>query len=89
MRLIDADDLIAHAFKNDISYKAFVNLVKKQQTIEERRRGEWIDEGFYADFSSHHAFCCSECGNHLIETEMIYKYCPFCGARMEGADADT
>lgn len=41
MRLIDADDLIAHTFKNDISYKAFVNLVKKQQTIEERKTGEW------------------------------------------------
>lgn len=34
MRLIDGDALIANKFKNDISYKAFVNLVKRQPTIE-------------------------------------------------------
>ena len=34
MRLIDADALIENQFKNDISYKAFVNLVKRQPTIE-------------------------------------------------------
>ena len=42
-RLIDANALIAHQFKNDISYKAFVNLVKRQPTIEpERKTGKWI-----------------------------------------------
>lgn len=37
MRLIDADALMAHEFKNDISYKAFCNLVKRQPTV-----AEWI-----------------------------------------------
>ena len=34
MRLIDADKLIASSFKNDISYNAFVSLIKRQQTID-------------------------------------------------------
>lgn len=33
MRLIDADALIANKFKNDISYNAFVSLVKRQPTV--------------------------------------------------------
>ena len=33
---IDADVLINNKFKNDISYNAFVNLVKRQQIVEEK-----------------------------------------------------
>ena len=33
-RLIDADALLEHVFKNDISYNAFKNLVSRQPTIE-------------------------------------------------------
>lgn len=40
MRLIDADALIANKFKNAISYNAFVNLVKRQETVEPER--QWI-----------------------------------------------
>lgn len=38
MRLIDADALAAHKFKNDISYNSFCSLIKRQPTV-----GEWID----------------------------------------------
>lgn len=34
MRLIDADKLVDNQFKNDISYNAFVNLVKRQPTVD-------------------------------------------------------
>lgn len=36
MRLIDADDLITHEFKNPISYNAFVKLVKRQPRVESK-----------------------------------------------------
>lgn len=82
MRLIDADDLIAHTFKNDISYKAFVNLVKKQPTIEERKTGKW-HQRFYPQIEM---MVCSECNSefsHDAETGVRdYNYCPHCGARM-------
>lgn len=34
MRLIDADKLMENKFKNDISYNAFCNLVKRQPSID-------------------------------------------------------
>ena len=34
MRLINLDKLIENKFKNDISYNAFVNLVKRQETVD-------------------------------------------------------
>ena len=48
-RLIDADALMAHKFKNDISYNAFCGLVKRQPTVnqwhmveeEMPKDGEW------------------------------------------------
>lgn len=39
-RLIDADALMAHKFKNDISYNAFCSLVKRQPTVNQWRRVE-------------------------------------------------
>ena len=45
--------------------------------------GQWIDEGFYADGHSAHAYRCSKCGEHYIGYEGEYKYCFNCGAKME------
>lgn len=48
------------------------------------RHGKWLDEGQYDDFFPHHAWRCSECGEHVIEIDTPwYKYCPNCGARMD------
>ena len=91
MRLIDADELITQQFKNPISYKAFVNLVKRQPTIEPvRKTGKcvwcdcpyrieyyWIDrEGCTASFADE--------DRHVVATG-IAKFCPNCG-RPLGAD---
>lgn len=81
MRLIDGDALIENQFKNDISYKAFVNLVKRQPTIEpERKKGEWIcTDDIYEDG------VCSCCGlsEEVYEYVKNWKYCPNCGAEMD------
>lgn len=51
----------------------------------DRPQGEWIalDE---RDVSG--CWKCSACGTptHAIGAKAIYKYCPFCGADMKGAD---
>jgi len=53
-------------------------------TVEPVKQGEWIDEGRYDDFFPHHAWRCSECGEHVIEIDIPwYKYCPSCGAKMD------
>ena len=84
-RPIDADALIENKFKNDISYKAFVNLIKRQPTIEpERRLGRWVAVGeCYVK--------CSECGLETTKNELrgiaLFGenepyFCPNCGADM-------
>lgn len=83
MKLIDADALIEQQFKNDISYKAFVNLVKRQPTIEERKKGKWT-QILNADMVTHD-YRCSECHRfrfHNGEMRKKYNYCPHCGADM-------
>lgn len=92
MRLIDADALIENKFKNDISYKAFVNLVKRQPTIElERGQGRWVAVGeCYVK--------CSECGlettkNELRGIALFGKnepyFCPNCGADMREGEPNA
>lgn len=78
MRAIDGDALIANQFKNDISYKAFVNLVKRQPTIEpERKNGKWID----LDYTEAWLYKCDQCGKR---SDFKDNYCSDCGADMKG-----
>lgn len=50
------------------------------------RHGEWRDsELLFASFKQ--KYICSECGYNLpIETKT--RYCPLCGAKMDGKDGD-
>ena len=95
-RLIDADALIAHQFKNDISYKAFVNLVKRQPTVEpERKTGKWIrtDKHYMGTDQEYYYYVehCSECGARKKIGWQEANYCPNCGVRImqEGEDNDS
>ena len=56
------------------------------QTVE-RKKGNWIDEGVYADGHGAHAFRCSECGGHIIEYDAD-PFCKWCGADMRGESDD-
>lgn len=60
----------------------------------ERPQGEWIDEGQYADYHSEHAYMCTNCGRHIIESPnsiIENRFCKYCGADMKkgGAENDT
>lgn len=88
MRLIDADALkeamYHEAFEKDtdmqkwdggcwIRYKMFENKIKEAPTIEERKTGRWNEDG-----------TCSVCGTYSSLNLTKVKYCPECGAEMEG-----
>ena len=45
--------------------------------------GRWIDEGFYAEGHSEHAYRCSECDEHYIGYVGEFNFCPNCGAKMQ------
>lgn len=65
--------------------KAVCNAIK-EIPIEERKTGKWID------YKDEHQ--CSVCGEVVIAdvyngewgSNGIYEYCPYCGAKMEGAE---
>lgn len=92
MRLIDADELLKNEFKNDISFNAFQNLVKRQKTIDAVpvMHGEWKKGIHTAECS-----CCFGIFDFGIETwvedfdiydDLGLKYCPNCGAKMDGKE---
>lgn len=91
MRLIDADEAIINfGFEwDDISptRDEFVEFIKKQPTIEAEpvKHGRWIG----APLCGNDNCRCSACGSwHNIHAnlhgEIMQKYCPDCGAKMDG-----
>lgn len=100
MRTIDSDSLKAEiesldAESNNLIYKCaledmlqfFVELIDKQPTIEpEVRHGRWVEkvDNFHSNIPMRYSEC-SVCGR----TENpcwaeSWKYCPSCGAKMDG-----
>lgn len=87
MRLIDADELLNNEFKNDISFNAFQNLVKRQKTIDAVKHGEWVYKEYkYSKDDAVGYFECSKCGHASWQND--YNYCPNCGARMDGKEQE-
>ena len=97
MRLIDADALVEN-IKSEIDddkeiysddktsvifragMKTVIRIVKNQDTVDPIKHGYWV---FVNDMVSY--IKCSECGDDIcwVNTKRP-KYCPSCGARMDG-----
>lgn len=88
MRLIDADALMRHLsdwalHDNATEIRECMEAVKEQPTVDPVKHGWW--KKAYAD---HVAFgerplyrYCSECREVTV---FPYKFCPHCGAKMDG-----
>lgn len=92
MRLIDADVLMQHLTRLEVSDPNFVMadvkmLVGKMPTIKEHKHGHWIRTYNYS-------WKCSVCGgvqylSSLSEPEKDKTpYCPHCGAAMDEEASD-
>lgn len=84
MRLIDALELKRSISASVLSEdgKRIFDIIDEQPTIEERKTGKWIP----CKASIHpygNDVKCSECG-HKMGSSFGYKFCPWCGAMMEG-----
>jgi len=102
-RLIDADALVAELQKKPIHDGHFIHTRDVSDAIfnaptlypdEVRGVGEWEevrDRGGYLTPGGTPIVRCSACGGaeHLsgVEFPETFRFCPSCGARMEGADA--
>ena len=91
MRLIDADQFKAKLLSfmdrkaptpsdTDCVLDGVLNLLEEQPTIDPVKHGHWV---FVNDMVSY--IKCSECGDDIcwVNTKRP-KYCPHCGARMDG-----
>lgn len=97
-RLIDADKIRYKDLNGDMPnsnihvWITFLDWIKEMPTVEERKTGKWI---FYdSDAERYDDIRCSVCGKHFtVDAERWcdvgfiasdLKYCPNCGAKMEG-----
>lgn len=94
-RPIDADEMLKRleSWNTDDDmdkalYNFTLNRIIEQPTVDAEpvRHGKWdyvtvVDEGFWR---------CSNCGtpSEALGARKLYKYCPFCGAKM-GEDNET
>jgi hypothetical protein len=80
MRLIDADALRRRKelrFSLMAAITTIQFLIDEAPTVEERKQGHWLTKKAW------HVEC-SEC-HHVLEFICdVKKYCPNCGAKMEG-----
>lgn len=101
MRLIDADELVKR-FKiiaNDnwnkqtptswgAAFSDAIEIVDEQPTIDPVRHGGWGHD-FYDDGEGGENWFrfCSECEVEVSEENAkLWRYCPFCGAQMDGGE---
>ena len=93
MRLIDKDALIAYIKANGYVYANTLEGFPEVDAVPVVR-GEWIAEQKGAEYCE---FRCSACDGSVGQTDQFdetevkqfsewYKYCPTCGARMDGAE---
>ena len=85
-RLIDADALIPKGTKVTDDVIAVHNAIKNAPTIEAEpvRYGRWMC-GDYYDIGD----VCSECDWDSLISPCDYRYCPNCGAKMDGGADDV
>ena len=91
MRLIDADALIVMEFEGIRFVPA--EFIEDAEVIEERKRGEWIEENRRPKSMM---FYCSECHRTAYDPQnhrggrkrCRYAYCPNCGAEMRKGEAN-
>lgn len=91
MRLIDADELIEHVWRDRLdSRERIADLVKSMPSAEpQRMKGCWERHysrpNVYADLCWH----CSNCGYSSNDSwANKWKYCPNCGAEMQKGEDD-
>lgn len=93
MRLIDADALLAELNAINAPYRADINnAITNAPTIDLVKHGRWEDKSICDGdaIEEWQEARCSACGLYHTTPYMYYfdkfRYCPNCGARMDGDD---
>lgn len=103
-RLIDADatiPMIKYAttdneigvFPIKIGYDDIVKVLNAQPTVDAEpvRYGTWkvskMKTGGQISLSIPY-YLCSECGGYMDASPLLFKYCPYCGAKMDAQEKE-
>lgn len=87
MRLIDADKLKQELEVNGLGYQYYMLDNAPTVDAEPVRHGKFVGTEYdgYADgYPVYYEWECSQCGCVFEDEEPTYKYCPNCGAKMDG-----
>ena len=101
MRLIDADEipytmlyeenfLEGTGFEAQVVWKSDIDNIPTVDAVP-ARHGRWVGinyDGYSDEFPFFDEWKCSECGCTVEDEEPAWKYCPNCGARMDGERKD-
>lgn len=94
MRLIDADKGLISKIQRETgcNFITAQKIVDSMPTVEERKEGKWIkyekeftESGTYRQIKRP-VIECSICQEKIAGHIGIMKYCPNCGAKMEGEE---
>lgn len=89
LAIITTDDLYGRGMQAGI--ELVLEIINTQPTVndEEARHGEWIlivERSDYLEPPSCDTAKCSVCGRKIDVSETGFKYCPHCGAKMDGGN---
>lgn len=70
------------SYNKMIMANKMLEILDQGPIIEERKHGHWRIEPYLLEKTG----CCSICGEQIRMPHEIYKYCPNCGAKMDGEE---
>ena len=77
------EDIGCRCFRRGMDHA--IRIARQLPTIDPVKHRHWI----HSSSTEHLTVSCSECGykvNHFLSTWQTAKYCPNCGARMDGVE---
>lgn len=91
-RLIDADKLKEDVLSWGNCYNGYsdaydkamiIDEIDEQPTVDTERHGHWMKENEEDTLFRLCVYKCSLCGGEVLSEAYLFKYCPYCGAKMD------
>jgi len=88
-RCIYSDRCYLHGEVSECEEYTVFKRIKSALEREPVRHGTWKEHKVKIDGKftlSIPCYLCSECGGYMDASPLLFKYCPYCGANMDGVE---